>query len=89
MTTTCEFILVNAGRDGLVEAAASMTEAMGTVSALIGIRTPSPSIAVPGATGERVGEGGVEDIFPRFLGDEDGGVEGLWFCCGGVEGFWD
>jgi hypothetical protein len=81
---------VNAGRDRLVvEVAASVTEAMGTVSALAGIRIPSPSRELPEAMGDRVGEGGFEDTFPRFLGDEDGGVEGLWICCGGVEGFWD
>lgn len=88
MTTTWEFILVNAGRDELVaKAAASVIAAIGTVLALAGMRTPSPSPAVPGAAGEHVGDGGVDGGFPRFLGDDDGGVDGFWFCCGGVEGF--
>lgn len=88
MTTTCEFILVNEGLG--TELLGSVVEVTGMISVLVGIfcasLSPVESIA---ARLLRVGDGGVEEAFPRFLRGEDGGVDGFWVCCGGVDGFWD
>lgn len=73
-----------------VEAVVSMTDAIGTASALAGIFTPSTT--APGAADVipgvllRVGEGGVEEALPRFFGDVDGDVVSFWNWDGGVEG---